>query len=78
MNIESIQGYVRKSRVDEGQDDSATVYVFHRDRVIVYLHVYDDGDIGLISEDYPNKKWIVNRCITKDSIPDEIELALNF
>lgn len=78
MNIETIPGYVRKARVDEGQEDSSTVYVFCRGQIMVYLHVYDDGNIGLISEDFIEKRMLMNKAITQGNIGIEIGLALSF
>lgn len=48
--------------------DEGVCMVFQKERVLVYLEFYNDGDIGLISEDYIDKRVLENVDLEIDDI----------
>jgi len=49
---------------------------FKRDNIRVYVEFYNDGDVGLISENIITKKILDNVDLTKDTVVDNIKKAL--
>jgi hypothetical protein len=49
---------------------------FKKDNIIVYVEFYNDGDIGLIAEDYVKKCIIKNINLTKENVIPEVKSIL--
>jgi len=48
--------------------DDGLCLKFKKDNIIIYVEYYKDGDIGLISEDYVNKKTIENIDLNREEV----------
>lgn len=63
-------------RIAPSIDEGACV-VFQKESIIVYLEFYNDGDIGLISENYTEKKIIENIDLTEHDVISNLERILS-
>jgi hypothetical protein len=59
-------------RIAPSIDEGACI-VFQKEKVLVYLEFYNDGDIGLISEDIHNKRILENLDLNEDDLISSIE-----
>ena len=64
------------SRIAPSIDEGACI-VFQKERILVYLEFYNDGDVGLISEDIVDNIILENKDLNEDNVINSLKRSLH-